>query len=200
MITRRNAVRMVLVAAVVALGFNYVRTMRRPQIPLPPAVRSNIPLPIDRRLDSFAISPDERTLGYAAESPDGRLRLYLRAFASDRTTEIADSTGAHDPFFSPDSRSIGFFANDGIWIAAVDGSQPRRRVCDAVGSTAGATCSQESSRKTKRASERSKRPLALVKSRSLAASASRYRACPRKPGWQSVLSTARRTLEHRCSR
>jgi len=130
---------MVLVAAVVALGFNYVRTMRRPQIPLPPAVRSNIPLPIDRRLDSFAISPDERTLGYAAESPDGRLRLYLRAFASDRTTEIADSTGAHDPFFSPDSRSIGFFANDGIWIAAVDGSQPRRRVCDAVGSTAGAT-------------------------------------------------------------
>jgi serine/threonine-protein kinase len=90
-------------------------------------------------LDSFAVSPDGNVLAYAAESPDGRLHLFVRLAGSDENRQIADSTGAHDPFFSPDGRSLGYFSHDAIWIVPTAGSGAPQRVCDARDNGAGGT-------------------------------------------------------------
>jgi Tol biopolymer transport system component/predicted Ser/Thr protein kinase len=57
-----------------------------------------------------AISPDGRTIAFVGTS--GRLpKLWVQALASLTARELPGTDGAQYPFWSPDSRSIGFFAN-----------------------------------------------------------------------------------------
>ena len=59
---------------------------------------------------SFALSPDGRSLIYVAT--DGETtNLYLRALDREQTTQVAGTEGASGPFFSPNSRSVGFFVD-----------------------------------------------------------------------------------------
>ena len=57
------------------------------------------------------ISPDGRWLAYSAWV-DGRRQLVLRDWGSHEGKVLAGAEGATRPFWSPDSRSIGFFAGD----------------------------------------------------------------------------------------
>ena len=61
-----------------------------------------------------SISPDGRLLALPATGPDGRRMLWLRALDDLRTTPIPGSEGANAPFWSPDSKYIGFFANQAL--------------------------------------------------------------------------------------
>jgi Tol biopolymer transport system component len=58
---------------------------------------------------SFALSPDGRFLAFVA-SDEGRSRLWVRSFHQGIAWPLAGTDGASFPFWSPDSRSIGFFA------------------------------------------------------------------------------------------
>ena len=58
---------------------------------------------------SFALSPDGRQIVFVA-SGDGASRLWLRSLATTTAQPLAGTEGARLPFWSPDSRSIGFFA------------------------------------------------------------------------------------------
>ena len=60
---------------------------------------------------SFALSPDGRRLAYVAEAADGSRPLWLRSFEEATPVPLAGTDGASYPFFSHDSRSIGFFAD-----------------------------------------------------------------------------------------
>jgi eukaryotic-like serine/threonine-protein kinase len=57
----------------------------------------------------LAISPDGRTLAFVATS-QGTPVLWLRGMDSLVAKPLAGSEGAYYPFWSPDSRSVGFFA------------------------------------------------------------------------------------------
>ena len=57
----------------------------------------------------FAMSPDGRTLTYVASGPAGT-QLWIRPLVADRAEPLAHTLGASLPFWSPDSQSIGFFA------------------------------------------------------------------------------------------
>jgi eukaryotic-like serine/threonine-protein kinase len=59
---------------------------------------------------SFAIAPDGRRLAFVADH-DGTPALFVRALDSASAQVLAGTQGARRPFWSPDSRSIGFFAN-----------------------------------------------------------------------------------------
>jgi hypothetical protein len=130
MITRRKALRAVLVLFVLLLAGSFVvRRLRRPAAASRAApVRTAVSIPPGRALDSFAVSPNGNTLAYAAEAPDGRLHLFLRQVdsandANDKEDrEVAEAAGAHDPFFSPDGRFLGYFSRDAAIMAMKAGA------------------------------------------------------------------------------
>jgi Tol biopolymer transport system component len=81
----------------------------RPGVVELPEVRADIVTPSTPDLMSFAVSPDGRRLVYAAAG-DGQTRLWLRALDASTAQPLAGTEGATLPFWSPDSRSIAFFA------------------------------------------------------------------------------------------
>lgn len=67
-------------------------------------------LPLGLTYPSLALSPDGTQLVYVA-SVGQSTQLYRRPLHELVARPIADTEGAHYPFFSPDGRWVGFFAN-----------------------------------------------------------------------------------------
>jgi eukaryotic-like serine/threonine-protein kinase len=124
----------VIVAAVlVALLANYSR-MTSKQTPL---VVSSVTPPPGTRYDGLPkISPDGRTLLLVLANTEGRDSLWLRPLDSASAQPLAGTEGAYRPFWSPDGRSIGFFA-DGKLKTIPGFGGPVLAVCDAPFSTGG---------------------------------------------------------------
>jgi len=70
-----------------------------------------------------AISPDGRTLVFVAASA-GNPKLWVRPLDSTVARELPGTEGAQFPFWSPDCRSIGFFANGKLQRIDLAGSPP----------------------------------------------------------------------------
>jgi Tol biopolymer transport system component len=71
-------------------------------------------------LTSFALSPDGRHVVFQATTA-GKTQLWLRPLASDTPQPMQGTDGGTFPFWSPDSRSIGFFADQRLKRIDVDG-------------------------------------------------------------------------------
>ena len=97
------------VVGMVALSFPALRDLRRTPPPAPPEMRVEITMPATDAPLEFALSPDGRSLVFVA-SGDGPSRLWLRPLDQTEARPLAGTEGATSPFWSPDSRSIGFFA------------------------------------------------------------------------------------------
>jgi serine/threonine protein kinase len=110
-----SAVGLVAVIAGV-LGLRAFRTS-----PIAPETRTEITTPPTRNA-SVAISPDGLTIVFAARS-EGQSQLWLRRLDSPPARPLAGTEGASAPFWSPDSQSIGFFAEGKLKrIDVADGS------------------------------------------------------------------------------
>ena len=59
---------------------------------------------------ALSVSPDGRYLTFAGETPDGKHLLWLRPLDSAEAKPIAGTEGGTFPFWSPDNRSLAFFA------------------------------------------------------------------------------------------
>jgi serine/threonine-protein kinase len=59
------------------------------------------------------VSRDGRAVAFEADGPEGR-QLFLRRLDSAEVAPLAGTHGATQPFFSPDGRSLGFFAGGRI--------------------------------------------------------------------------------------
>jgi eukaryotic-like serine/threonine-protein kinase len=57
-----------------------------------------------------ALSPDGRWIVFGAHGTDGKTQLWLRPLDASTAQLLAGTENARFPFWSPDSRSIGFFA------------------------------------------------------------------------------------------
>jgi dipeptidyl aminopeptidase/acylaminoacyl peptidase len=68
-----------------------------------------VPAPPDTRLKQAVISPDGRWLVCAAEDASGESHLWLRRLDSRDARKLEGTAGALEPFWSPDSRFVGFF-------------------------------------------------------------------------------------------
>ncbi|MGH9588923.1 MAG: protein kinase domain-containing protein [Terracidiphilus sp.] len=79
-----------------------------------------------------SISPDSRTLAFIAEEagPDKPSMLWLRPLNSMTAQPVAGTEGASTPFWSPDSRQVGFFAAGKLEKVAISGGSPVT-LCDA---------------------------------------------------------------------
>jgi Tol biopolymer transport system component len=65
--------------------------------------------PENASFESFAVSPDGRKLAFTAGF-NGKLMLWVRSLDSLEAKPLPGTENAAYPFWSPDSRSIGFFA------------------------------------------------------------------------------------------
>jgi eukaryotic-like serine/threonine-protein kinase len=72
---------------------------------------------------SIALSPDGRQIVFA-ETNNGVSNLWLRALAATTARPLPGTDGATYPFWSPDSRSIGFFTVDALKRLDVGGGAP----------------------------------------------------------------------------
>lgn len=69
---------------------------------------------------SVAISPDGRRIAFAAIDA-GQLRLWVRALDAGVARPLPGTEGAHNPFWSPNGQSIGFFAGNRLKRVDPDG-------------------------------------------------------------------------------
>ena len=83
----------------------------------------------------FAISPDGSTVVFVADGENG-LQLWYRPLDAVDARLLAGTEGASFPFWSPDSRSVGFFADAKLKRIRLDGGQPSV-VCDVASGRGG---------------------------------------------------------------
>ncbi len=110
-----------LVAAVTGLAVWNLK----PTLPQP-VTRTVINLPPDQQLagmgygPALAISPDGTQLAYVATQA-GTQQIYLRALDSAEAKPMPGTEGGSEPFFSPDSQWLGFFAGGKVKKISVGG-------------------------------------------------------------------------------
>ena len=71
------------------------------------------------------ISPDGKHLAYVATGADGKQLLWLQAMDSSSPRALIATDGAAYAFWSPDSRSIGFFAQGRLKRINIDAGPPQ---------------------------------------------------------------------------
>jgi len=74
-------------------------------------------------------SPDGRRIAFVASGRDGNNILWVRALESISANPLAGTEGAYQPFWSPDSRNVGFFASGKLKKIDISGGSPQV-VCD----------------------------------------------------------------------
>ncbi len=81
--------------------------------------------------ESIAFSPDGALVALVARNAAGETRqLYIRRLEQLQTTALYGTEGAENPFFSPDSQWVAFFADGKLKKIAVAGGGPQT-VCEA---------------------------------------------------------------------
>ena len=91
---------------------------------------------------SIAISPDGRLIAFVGSSSGSVPSLYIREIGSATPRQIEGTEGALSPFWSPDSRSIGFFAGGKLRKAEISGGSPRD-ICAEISSPLGGTWNRD---------------------------------------------------------
>ena len=87
-------------------------------------------LPAGLELDGApVVSPDSRSIAFTATDASGT-RLFVRALDRLEASAVPGTEGAKQPFWSPDSRSLGYFANGSLMKVALASGAPVR-ICDA---------------------------------------------------------------------
>jgi eukaryotic-like serine/threonine-protein kinase len=90
------------------------------------------------------VSPDGKKLAFVATSDRGQEIIWVRSLDSLNAAELTETEGASYPFWSPDSRTLGFFSGGKLKRIDATGG-PILTICDAAG-TRGASWNQEDSR------------------------------------------------------
>jgi len=106
----------VLAAAVVlAAGAGYLLHRATPPAPSIHTVINPPPGASFRLTDDTAgpavLSPDGSQLAFTTLGADGKVSLWVRPLNSNEAHQLADTENAIFPFWAPDNRHIGFFAN-----------------------------------------------------------------------------------------
>jgi hypothetical protein len=122
------------VAAVVAF------MQARPRLPEKRVLSTTI-LPPEKSAFDFStvqappvLSPDGLRIVYGVHAADGKMQLWVRRLDSLKAQPLVDTGGGMFPFWSPDSKSIGFFAggklkkldlSGGAVVTLADAPNPR---------------------------------------------------------------------------
>jgi len=115
--------------AVVAIAFAVGFVLRAPQPP--PVLRATVLPPEKTDIQAAAVSPDGTRLAFSARSADGTIKLWVRSLDALSAQALSGTEGAYLPFWSADSRSLGFFTTDGKLKKIEASGGPPITLCDA---------------------------------------------------------------------
>ena len=124
------AVAAVLSLALVIAGAGWWRATRTVDRPL---MRLNVDLGPDAiagQYTTIAVSPDGARLAFPVKSPDGKQMLATRLLNETKPALLSGTENGRDPFFSPDGKWIGIFADGKMNKISVQGGAPVV-LCDA---------------------------------------------------------------------
>ena len=115
------------VLAASAFAFGFVRRAPKP----PRVIRFEIPIPPNvSSIDIPRISPDGKILAFNGTDAEGIARIWVRPLNALEAQPLAGTEGTTRPFWSPDSRFLGFFSGGKLKKIDVSGG-PATKVCDA---------------------------------------------------------------------
>ncbi len=124
-------------ALVAAVPFAVLYSRRAPVAEERETLRFIIPVPEKAlTIGPPVISPDGRSLVYRLNTEDGKELLWVRPLSSLDARPLAGTEGAIQPFWSPDSRSIGFFAGGKLRRIDLSGGA-LQTLCDAPSNPSG---------------------------------------------------------------
>jgi Tol biopolymer transport system component len=143
-VTRANAVGLVgwILAGVLLLGFVALAIpyYRRPVAEIR-VTRFPVLPPADATFPGFpsflTASPDGTHLAFIVVTADGKRQLWMRALDSLRSEPVAETEGADQPFWSPDSRFVAFFADGKLRKVDISGGRPQT-ICETAPARSGA--------------------------------------------------------------
>ena len=116
----------VLLLALSALAFvHFSRSTASPVVRLTLAIPDNLTYPA-----RVTISPDGSRVVFLATNTNGKRLLWLRPLDSAEAKPLEGTDDASSPFWSPDSRFIGYFSNKKLLKINASGGQPLT-LCDA---------------------------------------------------------------------
>jgi Tol biopolymer transport system component len=131
--------------AAAALGAAVASSARRPPSLPARVVRFLVPPPAGGSLGltsstvqsaQLAVAPSGTMLTFVAAGPRGREQLFVRRFDEVEPHALVGTEDATYPFWSPDSRQIGFFAEGRLKIVRVAGGPPQS-ICPAANARGG---------------------------------------------------------------
>jgi Tol biopolymer transport system component len=120
-------------AAVLLIALSAIYFRDRPQHDA--LARTNILLPEKSVVRSLAVSPDGKYISLVLLK-EGKQQIWIRALDAFELAPLAGTDDAVDPFWSPDSRTIAFFA-DSVLKKIDRSGGPVQTLCDAMGAVGG---------------------------------------------------------------
>jgi len=112
------------IAAVIAGAAAIMKPAATASVPM----RLEVSVPDDLSLfpqsDFVAISPDGTKIVFTATDSAGVTQLYVRDLATAELKPLPGTRDGFQPFWSPDSRHIGFFSNAKLRTMPIEGSAP----------------------------------------------------------------------------
>lgn len=106
------------------------------QSPAPaPLVKFTVPPPNKSGFGYTAISPDGTRIAFLAANAQGRPQAFLRSLDSLTSHAVAESDGVRDVFWSPDGKSLGFYARG--QLKRIEASGAADGVAQLIGEAAG---------------------------------------------------------------
>jgi eukaryotic-like serine/threonine-protein kinase len=112
--SRRKILRWAAVGAAVILGILAGYFLKR--FPPQPVLRVGLNLPRGTNIvaeNAAVLSPDGHWVLMTLADAQGKTKIWVRQLSSDTALPLDGTEGSVGPFWSPDSRFIGFFAPDG---------------------------------------------------------------------------------------
>ncbi|AMY07941.1 Transcriptional regulator HilA [Luteitalea pratensis] len=101
----------------------WIGQIRRGTPDPPRLLKASLLPPEDASFGDIALSPDGKWLAFTAAT-GSRVQLWLRSLAHDKAIPVESTDGASHPFWSPDSRVVGFFASGKLKKVELGGGLP----------------------------------------------------------------------------
>jgi Tol biopolymer transport system component len=124
-----------LAAALLAVAVAVLAVRARAPVPRPEMIRFSISSAsgavIAPGAGNSAISPDGRRVAFVGSDAEGRQGIWIEELDRVRARLLPGTEGASYPFWAPDSRRLGFFAQSKLRKISIDGGQVET-ICDAI--------------------------------------------------------------------